>query len=89
MYANIFERKVTMTNKQYGFIVKASVLGGIMLQYSTSIATPALGAISAAMPNVSPDLIKQIATLPNLCMIIFAFLCGQLTKKFTTKKYSI
>ena len=72
--------------KQYGFIVKLSVLGGIMLQYSTSIATPALGAISAAMPDVSPELIKQISTLPNLCMIIFAFLCGQLTKKFTTKK---
>lgn len=75
-----------MTDKQYGVLVKASVLGGIMLQYTMSIATPALGAISKAMPDVSPELIKQISTLPNLCMIIFAFACGQLTKKFTTKK---
>jgi len=66
--------------KKWGFIVKAATLSIIILEYSISLTTPVLGAIAAAFPNVSPELIKQVQSMPSLTMIPVALLVGQIEK---------
>ncbi|MDF2874001.1 MAG: arabinose efflux permease [Sporomusa sp.] len=74
-----------MSDKQYGFVTKAAVLSVALLMYTTATTTPALGAIAKAFPDVSPDTVKQIASLPSLMMIVGSLLTGQL-ERFMTKK---
>jgi MFS family permease len=74
-----------MSGKKYGVKVKIAVLTIAVIMYTTSITTPALGSIAKAFPNVNPDLIKQIASLPALMMILFSQLPGQL-ERFLSKK---
>ncbi|WP_371374822.1 MFS transporter [Sporomusa aerivorans] len=74
-----------MSDKKYGFVTKAAVLSVALLMYTTATTTPALGAIAKAFPDVSPDTVKQIASLPSLMMIAGSLLTGQL-ERFMTKK---
>lgn len=74
-----------MIQKKYGVLEKAAVLSLAILIYETSMTTPALGEIAKAFPNVSPDMVKQIASLPNLMLIIFSLLPGQL-ERFMSRK---
>lgn len=68
------------TQKSWGFIVKAATLSIIILEYSISLSTPVLGAMAAAFPDVSPELIKQVQSMPSLTMIPIALLVGQIEK---------
>lgn len=74
-----------MSEQKYGLVTKAAVLSVALLMYTTATTTPALGAIAKAFPDVSPDTIKQIASLPSLMMIIGSLLTGQL-ERFMNKK---
>lgn len=74
-----------MAEKKYGVTSKIAVLTIAVLMYTTSMATPALGDIAKAFPNVSPDVVKQIASLPPLMMIVFANIPG-LLERFMPKK---
>ncbi|HWR09399.1 MFS transporter [Sporomusa sp.] len=64
---------------------KAAVLSVALLLYTSSMTTPAIGAIAKAFPDVSPELIKQVAALPPLMTIVGALLTGQL-EQFMKKK---
>ncbi|WP_411679382.1 MFS transporter [Clostridium thailandense] len=75
-----------MVEKKYGFVEKVAVLSIALLMYTTSMTTPALGEIAKAFPNVSPELIKQIAALPSLMMVIFSLVAGQLERFMSKKK---
>lgn len=68
------------TQKKWGAIVKAATLSIIILEYSISLSTPVLGAMAAAFPDVSPELIKQVQSMPSLTMIPIALLVGQIEK---------
>ena len=54
--------------------VRVGVLCIIAMEYTIAATTPALGAMAAAMPDVNPDLIKQVQTLPALTMILVSLL---------------
>ncbi|MDF2615653.1 MAG: arabinose efflux permease [Sedimentibacter sp.] len=77
--------QTTATNKlpaqnDWGLAVKAATLSIIILEYSISLSTPVLGAIAAAFPDVSAELIKQVQSMPSLTMIPVALLVGQIEK---------
>lgn len=76
-----------VSEKKYGLIVKMAVLSIIIMEYTTSLVTPVLGEMAQAFASqgVSPELIKQIQSLPNLTMIIVALLVGQI-ERFLTKR---
>jgi len=69
-----------VAQKKWGTIVKAATLSIIILEYSISLTTPVLGAMASAFPDVSPELIKQVQSMPSLTMIPVALLVGQLEK---------
>ncbi|SNS15754.1 Predicted arabinose efflux permease, MFS family [Anaerovirgula multivorans] len=75
-----------MVEKKHDFFTKAAALSVALLMYTTSMTTPALGEIAKAFPDVSPEVIKQIASLPSLMMVVFSFLCGQLERFISPKK---
>lgn len=74
-----------MSEKKYGIVQKSAVLALAVIIYETSATTPALGEISKAFPDVSVELVKQIAALPNLMLIVFALLPGVL-ERFISKR---
>jgi MFS family permease len=63
-----------------GNLLKASVLLIALQDVGAGATTPALGAIGAAFPNVSPTVIQNIATLPALFMVVFGLLYGPMAK---------
>lgn len=75
----------SLAEKKYGIKSKVAVLTIAVLMYTTSMATPALGDIAKAFPNVNPDVIKQIASIPALMLIVFANIPGIL-ERFMPKK---
>lgn len=75
----------TLTKKNWGPAVKAATLSIIILEYSIALSTPVLGAIAAAFPDVSPELIKQVQSMPSLTMIPVALMVGQI-EKFMKKR---
>lgn len=74
-----------MSQTQYGIITKASVLSVALLLYTTSMTTPGIALIAKAFPDVSADVVKQIAALPSLMGILGSLLTGQLVR-FMNKK---
>lgn len=80
-------RGVTAAKVKSGFgtAVKIAALAVITLQYAKSFSTPALGQIMLAFPDVSPETIKQIESLPSLMAIPAAFSVGIL-ERFMSKK---
>lgn len=71
--------------KNYGFQAKFACMTIAVLMYLTSMTTPALGSIAQAFPDVNPDVIKQISSLPSLMLILFANAPGIL-ERFMRKK---
>lgn len=70
-----------------GPLLKIAILFLAMQDCGAGAATPALGAIFAAFPNVSPTVVQNVATLPALTIVVFGLLYGQLVK--VMKKRSI
>jgi MFS family permease len=68
--------------------VKVAALSIIILQYGTSLTTPALGAMALAFPDVSQEMIKQVQSLPSLIAIPAAFLCA-VFERFMSKRTMI
>ncbi len=75
-----------MPESRYDALTKTAVLSVALLMYTTAMTTPALGEIAKAFPDVSPEKIKMIATIPSLMMVIFSFVCGQLERFLSSKK---
>lgn len=73
-------------NSDYGLPVQIASLSVALLLYTTSMTSPALGEIIKAFPNVAPETIKMITTIPSLCMVVFSFVSGQLTRRFAIKR---
>lgn len=71
---------------EYGTVSQIAALSVALLLYTTSMTAPALGEIIKAFPTVAPETVKMITTIPSLCMVIFSFVSGQLTSRFTIKK---
>lgn len=69
----------------YSGLVQFTVLTLMMVQYTQSIPTPALGAIQAAFPDVDYTSIKLVTTIPTLVVMITSFLCGYM-EKFMKKR---
>lgn len=61
-----------MDTPKYGTFMKIGILAIMAVQFEMALTTPALGAIAQAFPNVSPNLVKQIASLPYLITIFAA-----------------
>lgn len=74
-----------MSTRKSELTLKIAVLSVALLLYTTSMTTPAIGAIAKAFPDVSPEVVKQIASLPPLLMILGSLLAGQLVR-FIRKK---
>lgn len=63
-----------------GFLVKAATLSIITIEYAITFLTPVLGAVAAAFPDVSSDMVKMLQSAPQLTMMIVALFVGPLTK---------
>lgn len=70
-----------MSKAKYGALVKAGIFAIFAIQFEMGLTTPALGAIALAYPDVNPDLIKQIASLPYLITILAAPISAFLVRK--------
>ena len=75
-----------MSESKYDVPTKTAVLSVVLLIYTMAITTPALGEIAKAFPDVSPETIKMIVTIPSLMMVISSFVCGQLERLLSSKK---
>ena len=63
-----------------GNLLKLAILLIALQEVGAGAATPALGAIAAAFPDVSPTIIQNISTLPALFIVIFSVLYGFMAK---------
>ncbi|UWG95527.1 MFS transporter [Dehalobacter sp. DCM] len=61
-------------------LLKLAILFLALQDVGAGAATPALGAIAAAFPGVSPTVIQNVSTLPALTVVIFGLLYGVLVK---------
>lgn len=73
--------------KVSGNLLKAAVLLIALQEVGAGAATPALGAIAKAFPDVSATVIQNVSTLPALFVVIFSLVYGFLVK--VMKKRSI
>jgi MFS family permease len=62
------------------FIIKLAILCLALQDVGAGAATPALGAIQAAFPEVDPTLIQMISTMPSLTVVIFGLLYAPMSK---------
>jgi MFS family permease len=62
------------------FIIKLAILCLALQDVGAGAATPALGAIQAAFPEVDPTLIQMISTIPSLTVVIFGLLYAPMSK---------
>jgi MFS family permease len=56
------------------------------LTFGVNAATPALAAIAKAFPEVKPDLIKMVITIPQLLIMPATLICGALARSISKKK---
>ena len=73
-------------NEQHGAIVSVAALSVALLMYTTSMTTPALGEISKAFPEASPEKIKLLSSIPSLMMVVFSLVSGYVTRYISIKK---
>jgi len=67
-------------------LLKPTILSISLLTVMAGAAmSPALGSISRAFPDASPQLIKMVLSLPAVMIILFSIVSGQLTS-FISKK---
>lgn len=69
-----------MKKQASGVLLKLAVLLIALQEVGAGAATPALGAIAAAFPEVSPTVIQNVSTLPALFVVIFSLVYGFLVK---------
>lgn len=62
------------------FVIKIAILCLALQDVGAGAATPALGAIQAAFPEVDPTLIQMISTMPALTVVIFGLLYAPMSK---------
>ena len=73
-------------NKQYGAIVYCSIFSIMVLQFTSTIITPGLGAITTGLPAVSVELIQMIQSIQGLVTIPAALLAGILDRYITKRQ---
>jgi len=59
------------------------------LTFGVSAATPALAGIAKAFPEMSPQSIQMVVTLPSLLLMPSTLVCGALSRKIGKKKLVI
>ncbi|MCR4436908.1 MAG: MFS transporter [Clostridiales bacterium] len=65
-----------MSERKYGIAAKIAVLSLPVVMYTTQIAMPVIGAMVKEFPDVNPELLKQILTIPNFTMMAVALILG-------------
>lgn len=77
-----------MDTPKYGTFMKVGILAIMAVQFEMALTTPALGAIAQAFPDVSPNLVKQIASLPYL-ITIFAAPLSTVVERLRGTKFAL
>ncbi|KPU43189.1 bacillibactin exporter [Oxobacter pfennigii] len=70
-----------MSEKKYGLTVKVAVLSIGVLLYLGNIMGPILGLIVKEFPDVNPDLVKLIQTMPSLSTMVVSLIVGAIGNK--------
>jgi MFS family permease len=75
-----------MTQNGNRNVLKIGILSMALLTIPQSTLNPALPAIQAAFPNVAPNIIQLLSTIPSLCCVIFSPIYGKLTDFVSRRK---